>query len=148
MGAHLPFEQTFYRHETPVTVFISRDCTCNGFLLFIESRACGFGWVKSIMTSRQDSSPIGGEKRVQAEGRRSSSYVRKLNRSNKKRHKAAMNGGRDGDVRAVWFRTADHCCPANQATCDGPPTNVLISTTFRQLPLYYLLNNELTYHYV
>jgi len=84
-------------------VFISRDCTCNGFLLFIESRACGFGWVKSIMTSRQDSSPIGGEKRVQAEGRRSSGYVRKLNRSNKKRHKAAMNGGRVGDVPAVWW---------------------------------------------
>lgn len=63
------------------------------------------------MTSRQDSSPIGGEKRVQAEGRRSSSYVRKLDQSNKKRHKAAMNGGRAGDVPAVWwtegFGTAD-----------------------------------------
>jgi hypothetical protein len=101
----------FNRHETPVTVLISRDYTCNGFLLFIESRACGFGWVKSIMTSRQDSSPIGGEKRVQAEGRRSSSHGRKLNRSNKKRHKAAMNGGRTGDAPAVWwtgaFGTAD-----------------------------------------
>ena len=114
---HLTFRQTFYRHEIPVTVFISLDCTCNGFLLFIESRACGFGWVKSIMTSRQDSSPIGGEKRVQAEGRRSSSYVPKLNRSNEKRHKAAMNGGTAGDVQAVWwtegYGTADRLTKRN-----------------------------------
>lgn len=121
---------------------------------FLSSRvrACGFGWVKSIMTSRQDSSPIGGEKRVQAEGRRSSSYVGKGNRSNKKRHKAAMSGGRAGDVPAVWwtegFGTADHCCPANQAKLDGLPRHALISTTFRQLPLYYSSNNELTHYYV
>lgn len=96
-------------------MFISRDCTCNGFLLFIESRACGFGWVKSIMTSRQDSSPIGGEKRVQAVGRRSSCYVRKLNPSNKKRHKAAMNGAKAGDVRlSEGFGTAD--CTAVRLT--------------------------------
>jgi hypothetical protein len=44
------------------------------------------------MTSLLDSSPIGGEKRAQSEGRRSSSYGRELNQSNKKRHKAAING--------------------------------------------------------